>query len=75
MENVIERGSVRFTLNDAFKVVLFDGEYYKKQDKNGKDRIRNYRRYLKMGQVTLNQMQKECEKYGFSMLQDSVWKL
>jgi hypothetical protein len=68
-------GGVRFSLKDAFKLVIYDLDYYKTMDKNGKDRIRNYRRYLKTGQITKDQMEKECKKYGFDLIQDSVWKL
>ena len=66
---------VRFNLADAFKMVIYDPEYYKTMDKNGKDRVRNYRRYVKTRQITKDQMEKECRKYGFELIQDSVWKL
>ena len=71
----VENGNVRFTLQDAFKLIIYDLDYYKQQDKNGKDRIRNYRRYMKSGQLSKDQMEKECKKYGFTLLQDAVWKL
>jgi hypothetical protein len=67
--------NVRFTLQDAFKMVIYDLKHYRSKDKNGKDRIRNYRRYLKTGQITKDQMEKECKEYGFELVQDAVWKL
>lgn len=66
---------VKFTLNDAFQMVIYDLEYYKLQDKQGKDRIRNYRRFVKVGSITKDQKEKIVREYGFSCMQESMWKL
>jgi hypothetical protein len=71
----VKSQGLKFTLQDAFKMVIYDSKNYKSKDKNGKDRIRNYRRYLKTGQITKDQMEKECKEYGFKLIQDAVWKL
>ena len=47
---------IRFTLSSAFIAAIYDTEYYKLQDRSGKDKIRNYRRYYKNGQITIDKM-------------------
>lgn len=66
---------VKFTLQSAFNYVIHDLDYYKRQDKKGKDRIRNYRRFLKAGTISKDQMEKIIKDYGFSCIQESTWKL
>ena len=66
---------VKFTLQDAFNYVIYDLNYYREQDKRGKDRIRNYRRFLKAGTITKDQMEKVIRDYGFTCMEESTWKI
>ena len=64
---MVETENVKFTLQDAFNYVIHDLNYYREQDKRGKDRIRNYRRFLKAGTITKDQMEKVIKDYGIGM--------
>jgi hypothetical protein len=66
---------ISFSLQDAFIHVVYDPDHYKKQDKKGKDRIRNYRRFYKQNQITQDKMVEIIADYGFKKLQESLWTL
>ena len=72
---MVEEKTLRFTLQDAFTMAIYDLDFYKEQDKKGKDRIRNYRRFLKTGSITQNMMEKVVRDYGFEcMRNDRDWE-
>lgn len=75
MEKEITQSGIKLALKDAFLTVIYDREYYAGQDQKGKDRIRNYRRFIKKDLVTKDQMERVIKDYGFVLIQESTWKL